>query len=1741
MSIPNTFVDNNNNPLNILQSQQPKKIMQETAKIPKNIGPYEIISKIKDGGYSKIYLAKSKYTGDDVCIKLIEKTSFQENVEDLLLATRQIEALKILNHRNIVSLFEIYETPNYICLVTEYLSGKDLIEHLIIKKRFTEDEAQKIFFQLADALYYMHQMNICHRDIRTDHIVFDKNKMPKIVGFAYSSFYNKINNKNVKLKDSFGSLCYACPELIQEIPYDPELADVWSLGVVLYVMVCGYLPFSEEDDGKNKELIIEGKIEYPNEISNKLKDLLKHMLDVNSEKRYNFAKIIKHPWFKPFKEYIVGGCNLHKMIYPIDEKILNIIQIYGFNKKQIENDMKINKFNIGTGLYRHLVIKLKEMGFTSLSDLWCSDYCNYKNDKNNFYKNGDEKYNTYLNVVQKKIEKMEKVICDFQEKEENIINQLNKLEDTNNNLPENEIKKSNNYSSNNTTKNNNAKILENADKLEKISKFNNKNNIKNFNNCPNEVEEPQNDIPKTTNKKIIHKRTLTPIFASRGFDHNEIDIDINDNNVNDVKNPNIEIGHINQKEMEIINKSKKAEKRKNILLNINKEFYLNDKDNKTLKRSNSVQNIKYFVKQLLNSKLRCNNKNRNSKINDITKRVDDSHIITSSNTKWLDTSMVIKRKKKYLNCSSFLDGYLKKPHPDNLRKNEVKISLLNDINKTIIEENNNSINNNSENNNNNINNNKNNGIRKSKQIRYSLSFGEDDEEDESSYISKIDSKQLSVFDDEEIKTFRELGLVNRIKSPNLKANNNSNNNSGNSKNNNENNIIISNFNEKNQNVAQPRENKSKKMRNSKINKKNENKNNDNPILVLYKNKDEMSFHEDLNKDIKTTNINTNFNNNINKINNNINKNENKEDDSNLIFKNNNTNIPPKKEEKREICVFYNDKKKLSKLNIFYKYELPSISTIDNKEKNKYSYSYYNDIFTIKKLENISMVNCSISDIDKFKPHKKEDSKKNNNYYIIRKYDLKISQRKTLEIGNNKKEKNESIIENKKNAQNSREISGKNSNLKNSCANNGLTDKKFKKLESLEDIDNNNKASKLEKDNNKKIVKNINYDYRNKEKIKPKKKIKQKNDSELSNKYHEELNITDISDLSEIRTLSILSPTYMNNANVENRIYNNMYDNKENILLANLQQNRSPYISIDKSFQSLYQNQNKPRYHISNLSVSHENNIACFGGKNKITKEKKKVKNNYSMSHFPNNYNGSNKSKKLNDFSNYNINLDEVNNMSNSQIFNNYENYNVYENKSEAMNYSHKNSYDNNYIIAIKKRNLAEKLKEEIQKSKNRNNLNSSPTITNGRINIINKKHKKERINLINDYYLNNSNISNSITINSDIPQSNGKKVRDKFIRSSSILLKNNVSENNPISKNINTLANNYQNNIPLRHYDLNPSQYISQHKSSNNHNISFNKSLYNNNSLNSLNNQTEGNYDNYGRIFMNSKDSTCDYLINYLKGENNFEKYKRPIRKSTIKIKKKKSKSVKSYEKKGRICYVKARIIPFHKSKKKSNGKNKYPYYINKNNSSNTTRNVNAKNNNLLLKSLKYKFLNGNSKDVDFKNSNISTLSKNKKKSDNPNSEKFITCSIPDLNTYRNNKSNSKKKYQLLSDFLLPNSQNNNIPVNQKPSFNKTNEENYGYKKKKSLNINTNNNTNKTKGLNKNKVVYKNENNNINLRNSMDLYNNNVDKSKKVTNKIVKDEGMTKNKKINNYENVISCKTKRKKSGCSCCKNTLYN
>ena len=1009
-----------------------KKTKEEQVKeiegLPKNIGPYEIVEKIKDGGYSKIYKAKSCYTGDFVAIKAIDKMCFQESVEDVLLMIRQTEVLKILKHRNLVSLYEIIESTRYFYLIMDYLPNGDLIERIIKQKRFKEEEALNIFSQLVDALYYMHKNDICHRDIRTEKILFDKNNKPKLVGFSYSTFYTQ----GKKIRDNYGSLCYACPEIIQNDYYNPELADVWSLGVVLYVMICGYLPFSEDDDDKNKELIIKGDVDYPPEISNKVKDLLKHMLDINPTKRYNFQRIIKHPWFKPYNEStLTGGCNIYKMIYPIDERILKIIVIYGFKKKQIDMDLKQNKFSEGTGLYKQLTNKFLYMGFRSFSDLCSEDFMEFKNDKENIITDGDKKYKKYITKILDKIKKVERYVNEYKRKEDKVIRDLESIYADAEDEEMKRIQKENEL----------MKINSKINKNEK-GNFRNYNKLKTFNDINNKNE--------NLNPKTFQRRTLSPMMTvkeQKGIKDYLVskigyinkDKNKNRNNIQAINN------NYQNDDFDVLKDFKENNK-----LNENNSIFIFDEDdedinNTKLNRCSSNPNIKEFVAKLME---------KDEENNLLSSRNNDNEFKLPKRKRQLSV-MIKKKKRNYLNTSSANDSFLRKPKDEKERKRRIKNNLISSINQVIIEENINEGNieqNNDENNfgnnnidinndkindnyfnndnvnninlsfnddnnnilgfNNDINNEiskdnkkknspstENNGkeedkeikpveTKKGKNIRYSLSFGEDDEDldEESGFISKIESKQVSLYDiDEELKELKE--IKNNLKSPvcgpylrpissdNKLFNFNIDNNNtifgehldDNNITNNTNETALASINEKIDILTQLKKISNKNSTEvAKSNFDDENRfieNNhfkdesfgENQNLksgyspIVFDDRLEISFHDE-NKNKKNDSSINNSNKNLNVVNS-IN--------TNCGF---NVNVSGGIIYKDEMATFCSDQKRIKKINEFNKIEelMLCISYIDIKRKNKYSFKFSKDLFLSKKINNKYLLNKDLN-------------------------------------------------------------------------------------------------------------------------------------------------------------------------------------------------------------------------------------------------------------------------------------------------------------------------------------------------------------------------------------------------------------------------------------------------------------------------------------------------------------------------------------------------------------------------------------------------------------------------------------------------------------------------------------------------------------------------------------------------------------------------------------------------------------
>ncbi len=195
----------------------------------------------------------------------------------------------------------------------EYISGGELYEYINSRKRLGEKEALIFFHQIVSGLDYIHKLNISHRDLKPENLLIDSKRNLKIVDFGLSNIYKD----DELLKTPCGSPCYAPPEMIAGKVYSGRISDIWSLGVILFVMICGYLPFDEDNNYFLYKKILEGKFEYPNFISESAKDLISNILITDPNRRFTLEQIKLHPWFNKMKFTQIDGIFIKKHIIPV--------------------------------------------------------------------------------------------------------------------------------------------------------------------------------------------------------------------------------------------------------------------------------------------------------------------------------------------------------------------------------------------------------------------------------------------------------------------------------------------------------------------------------------------------------------------------------------------------------------------------------------------------------------------------------------------------------------------------------------------------------------------------------------------------------------------------------------------------------------------------------------------------------------------------------------------------------------------------------------------------------------------------------------------------------------------------------------------------------------------------------------------------------------------------------------------------------------------------------------------------------------------------------------------------------------------------------------------------------------------------------------------------------------------------------------------------------------------------------
>ncbi|KAM3338596.1 hypothetical protein P3S68_030682 [Capsicum galapagoense] len=268
---------------------------------------YEIQKDIGSGNFGVAKLVKDKWSGELFAVKYIQRgKKIDEHVQ------REIMNHRSLRHPNIIRFKEVFLTPVHLAIVMEYASGGELFERICNAGRFSEDEARFFFQQLISGVSYCHSMQICHRDLKLENTLLDGSSTQrlKICDFGYS----KSAALHSQPKSTVGTPAYIAPEVLSRKEYDGKIADVWSCGVTLYVMLVGAYPFEDPDDPRNfkktitRILSVQYSIPYYVRVSKECNHLLSRIFVADPEKRITIEEIKKHPWFLKHlpKEFMEG-------------------------------------------------------------------------------------------------------------------------------------------------------------------------------------------------------------------------------------------------------------------------------------------------------------------------------------------------------------------------------------------------------------------------------------------------------------------------------------------------------------------------------------------------------------------------------------------------------------------------------------------------------------------------------------------------------------------------------------------------------------------------------------------------------------------------------------------------------------------------------------------------------------------------------------------------------------------------------------------------------------------------------------------------------------------------------------------------------------------------------------------------------------------------------------------------------------------------------------------------------------------------------------------------------------------------------------------------------------------------------------------------------------------------------------------------------------------------------------------
>ncbi|XP_071726531.1 CBL-interacting serine/threonine-protein kinase 23-like [Rutidosis leptorrhynchoides] len=260
------------------------------------VGRYELGRTLGEGTFAKVKFGRNVETGDNVAIKILDKEKVLKH-KMITQIKREISTMKLIRHPNVIRMYEVMASKTKIYIVLEFVTGGELFDKIATRGRLKEDEARKYFQQLINAVDYCHSRGVFHRDLKPENLLLDTSGCLKVSDFGLSALPQQVREDGL-LHTTCGTPNYVAPEVINNKGYDGAKADLWSCGVILFVLMAGYLPFEESNLSALYKKIFKAEFSCPPWFSSSAKKLIKRILDPNPVTRITAAEVIENEWFK---------------------------------------------------------------------------------------------------------------------------------------------------------------------------------------------------------------------------------------------------------------------------------------------------------------------------------------------------------------------------------------------------------------------------------------------------------------------------------------------------------------------------------------------------------------------------------------------------------------------------------------------------------------------------------------------------------------------------------------------------------------------------------------------------------------------------------------------------------------------------------------------------------------------------------------------------------------------------------------------------------------------------------------------------------------------------------------------------------------------------------------------------------------------------------------------------------------------------------------------------------------------------------------------------------------------------------------------------------------------------------------------------------------------------------------------------------------------------------------------------